>query len=86
LIIIDKAPCKISLNTHGGASIDVGFAVISSCLGKWAFRLQTDPVTRDGLYRNIASAYVSAMRAFNEQFKSVIPIPATAQNVEVDQW
>lgn len=86
MIIIDKAPCTISLDTHGGAVIDVGFAEIASCLGGWAFILKSDTHSHEELYVNIVSAYVAAMREFNNRCNNLIPILKKEQNGIVDQW
>jgi len=83
MIIVKNAPCFINLNTHGGAVIDVGFAIISSCFGGWAVRLKAGIEQCPGLYNNIAQAYVKASQMHASRF--ILPQPME-QNDVVDQW
>ena len=83
MTIIGKVPCLLTLSTHGGAVIDVGFAEIVSCFGGLAFLLKTDPAQRLGLYPNIAGAYIATLTEFNKMFT---PPPKKEQNGQVDQW
>jgi hypothetical protein len=89
MTIIDRAPCTLTLSTHGGAKIDVGFAVISSAMGGWVFRLPTEPAARTGtLYTNIAAVYLGAMHAFRERFisKEDVAFHSDQSSEIVDPW
>jgi len=83
MTIIEKAPCLLSLSTHGGAVLDVGFAEIVSCLGGWAFQLKTDSASRTDLYENIVRAYIAAIKEFDKTF--TLP-PESGRSGLVDQW
>lgn len=59
--IVEKCPCTISLNTHGGAIIDVEFAHLSSRIdGRWSVLMKGESrVLPDG-YDTLPQAFVAA--------------------------